>query len=143
MTRSSRMLQRTAKLIALVLLTTVTLFAVTSIGPLSHLPSFNVVNEAYLIQVRNHEILLGLSGFVAALLAGSLFREGILTSVVTAILAGVFYYAWSQAGDVRQLSEFLEGLLDFSIHYLLAGACVVIAFLGAKKLLGLLRARNF
>ena len=142
MTRSNRSRQRIAKFIALTLLTTVTLFAATSVGPLSHLPSVNIANEAYFIQVRNHEILLGLSGFVVALIAGSLFRVGLIKTIVTAILAGAFYYVWSQAGDVDQVSELRDGLLGFLIHYLLAGACVVIALLGAKKSLGLIKARN-
>jgi len=127
------MLKHSAKLIILVLIIMVALSIVSSIGPLSHLPTVNAINESYFIQVRNHEILLGLAGFAVALLAGALLGEGLWTSVITAILAGAFYYVWTQAGDVNPVSDLLYGLKDFFDHYMLAGAVVVIATLVLQR----------
>lgn len=127
-------MKRFAKFVGLTLVTSVMLFAVASIGPLSHLPTVIVPNAGYFAQVRNHELLLGFSGFVIALVSGAFLQQRFLTSAVTAVLAGGIYYVSTQAGDVGQLSELLEGLMEFFGHYLLAGTGVVLAFLTAAKM---------
>lgn len=123
-----------AKFIALLLIITTALFVVASIGPLSHLPTVVMPNDAYLTQLRNHELLLGLSGFIVALAAAKLLRLRLRVAVFAGILAGAAYYIVAQGGDANSISGLFEDLMEFYVHFLLAGACVVLAVLGAKRL---------
>lgn len=128
-----RELKRFVKFIALTLITSMILFVAASSGPLSHLPTIIMPNERYFSQVRNHELLLGFSGFVIALVAGTFLQQKFWTSASAAIFGGGIYYVAAQAGDAGPVSELLDGLPEFFLNYLFAGVCVVLAFLGAAK----------
>ena len=93
-------------------------------------------NEAYLTELRNRDILHALIAFACMLASCLLLSLRIWLGTLSAVLAGVLFFAFI-VNDLP--AEALAGLPGFLVLYLSSGAVLLLAYTGAKQGIKLIR----
>jgi hypothetical protein len=92
--------------------------------------------EASLAALENQEILHALIVFACMLASCALLSLRIWLGTLSAVLAGVLFFVFI-AND--RFDEAFEYLPDFLVRYLSSGAVLLLAYVGAKQAIKLIR----
>ena len=95
-----------------------------------------LIDEAYLASLRNRDIQLAVIAFACMLVSCALLSLRIWLGTLSAVLAGVLFFAFI-ANDLP--AEAFAGLPDFLVLYLGSGAVLLLAYIGAKQGIKLIR----
>ncbi len=101
------------------------LIAAAPFGPLGNPPGIMAINDSYLALARNHELYLGLVGFLGVFLANIWVKAHIIIAIASATLGGSLFFILVQGEDPEFFSHLSEYLFGFHMHYLAAGLIVV------------------